>query len=74
MGSNPITSLSAVTGLTALREIHANDLNSLFDIQPLLDNSGIGAGDWVNLTNTPADCAQVAILATRVERLDSDCQ
>ena len=44
----------------------------LSNIQPLLDNTGLGAGDIVYLQSTNVSCTDVAALRARV-RVQSDC-
>ena len=64
LGSNRITDISAVGGLTSLRNLDLQ-ANSITDIQPLLDNTGLGAGDEVWLRGTNVSCADVAALIAR---------
>ena len=70
---NSITDISVLSGLTnlALVSLHANP--NLSDIQPLLDNSGLGAGDSVNLQSTNVSCADVDALGAKGVAVISDC-
>ncbi len=45
----------------------------LTDIQPLLDNTGLGTGDSVLLMNTNVSCTDVATLEAKGVRVTSDC-
>jgi hypothetical protein len=46
---------------------------NLTDIQPLLDNTGLGAGDTVNLESTSVSCTDVAALQAKGVEVHSDC-
>ena len=60
--NNPIMDISALRGLTRLTNLHVHDLPDLSDIQPLLNNSGLGAGDRVILFNSDISCEDAATL------------
>ena len=62
---NSITDLSALSGLTNLSRLDLRYNPDLDDIQALLDNSGIGAGDIVELRFTNVSCADQALLAAK---------
>ena len=49
-------------------EIEAGD-----DIQPLLDNTGLGAGNFVHLSGTNVSCPDVAALEAKGVTVSSDC-
>ena len=69
---NSITDLSALSGLTRLTNIDLRYNPDLSDIQPLLDNPGLGAGDIVELRFTSVTCTDQALLAAKgVEVLQS---
>ena len=52
LGNNAISDLSPVTGLTNLTELHLRN-NNISDISPLLENTGLGSGDTVDLRGNP---------------------
>ena len=45
----------------------------LRNIQPLLDNTGLGAGDTVDLSVTSVSCTDVAALEGKGVTVTSDC-
>ena len=69
---NSITDISALGGLT-LTILSLGGNSNLSNIQPLLDNTGLGAGDQVSLANTSVSCADVAALEAKGVTVDSDC-
>ncbi|MDA1372013.1 MAG: leucine-rich repeat domain-containing protein [Proteobacteria bacterium] len=62
---NSITDLSALRGLGNLTRLDLRYNPDLGDIQPLLDNNGIGAGDIVELRFTRVSCTDQALLVAR---------
>ena len=62
---NSITDLSALSRLTNLTRLDLRYNPDLTNIQPLLDNSGIGEGDIVELRFTSVTCADQALLAAK---------
>ena len=46
---------------------------SLTDIQPLLNNTGLGFGDSVFLRSTSVSCTDVAALRAKRVSVTSDC-
>ena len=62
---NSITDLSALSGLTNLRRLDLRYNPDLRNIQPLLENPGLGAGDIVELRLTKVTCADQALLAAK---------
>jgi len=52
LSSNQIGDISPLQGLTSLRTIVLSD-NQITDISPLVDNVGLGEGDYVNLRENP---------------------
>ena len=46
---------------------------NLADIQPLLNNTGLGSGDVVFLENTNVSCPDVAALEAKGVNVMSDC-
>ncbi len=49
LASNSIGDISELSGLTSLTILDLTNNPNLSDIQPLLDNTGLGAGDQVLL-------------------------
>ena len=62
-----------LSGLTSLLNLHLHNNPNLTDIQPLLNNTGLGAGDIVNLRTTNVSCADVALLEAKGVAVGSDC-
>jgi PKD repeat protein len=54
LGSNDISDISALSGLTNLRNLYLGS-NDISDIEPLVNNTGLGFGDFVDLLNNPLD-------------------
>ena len=73
LDNNSITVISALSGLRRLRDIGLSNNSGLSNIQPLLDNIGLGAGDEVLLTSTNVNCADVAALEAKGVTVTSDC-
>jgi Leucine-rich repeat (LRR) protein len=73
LSGNSITDVGALRGLTDLRGIDLDNNPDLTDIQPLLDNTGFGAGDHVLLGGTNVSCADVAALEAKGVEVFSDC-
>jgi Leucine-rich repeat (LRR) protein len=75
-GGNDVSNLSPLTPLESLDEIWADD-NLITDLTPLVDNPGIGEGDYVNVLWNPIDCvdqaANIAELEARGVELDIQC-
>ncbi|HSH74117.1 MAG TPA: leucine-rich repeat domain-containing protein [Longimicrobiales bacterium] len=72
-GANSLTDVSAVAGMTNLEELSLVNTPSLSNIQPLLDNPGLGAGDRVDLNNTGVSCSDVAALEAKGVTVFSGC-
>ena len=70
---NGITDVSSLSGLTSLRFLNLRFNPNLTDIQPLLNNSGLGSGDNVLLAGTSVSCADVAALEAKGLLVNSDC-
>ena len=68
-----ISDLSALGGLTSLTDLNLEGNPDLSDIQPLLDNTGLGPGDTVSLAGTVVSCADVAALKDKGVSVSSDC-
>ena len=73
LGENSITDISALSGLTSLTELALFSNPGLANIQPLLDNAGLGAGDEVDLESTSVSCVDVAALEAKGVMVFSDC-
>ena len=75
LSNNSITDISALSGLGGPVNLSI-DLSSnpgLSNIQPLLDNTGLGAGDTVALRLTSVSCTDVAALQAKGVGVSSDC-
>ena len=70
---NLITDISALSGLTGLTFLALNNNPDLSNIQPLLDNTGLGAGDEVDLSSTNVSCADVDALIAKAVTVVHDC-
>jgi internalin A len=70
---NSITDISALSGLIPLGGLFLDDNPNLSNIQPLLDNIGLGAGDLVSLGGTSVSCTDVAALEAKGVTVVSDC-
>jgi hypothetical protein len=70
---NSITDISSLSGLASLTQLGLFDNPGLSNIQPLLDNTGFGAGDVVGLSGTNVSCTDVALLEAKGVTVESDC-
>ena len=68
-----ITSLVGAQNLTGLTSLLLQGNPNLIDVQSLIDNTGIGPGDSVNLVSTDVSCANVAKLQVKGATVLSDC-
>jgi internalin A len=73
LDNNSITDISAVSGLTSLTNLLLTGNPGLSNIQPLFDNTGLGAGDAVGLRGTSVSCTDVAALQAKGVAVSSDC-
>jgi internalin A len=73
MRENSITSLGVLRGLTSLSDLNLEGNSTLSDIQPLLENAGLGPGDEVNLKSTAVGCGDVASLEAKGVTVLSGC-
>jgi Leucine-rich repeat (LRR) protein len=71
--NNPISDIEALRGLTKLTELHIHDLPQLSNIQPLLENTGLGEGDRVILMRSDISCADAAALQANGVSVSSGC-
>ena len=69
---NSITDISALSGLTGPIFLSLRNNAGLSDIQPLLDNTGLGAGTTVDLRGTGVSCTDVAALQAKGVAVFSD--
>jgi len=70
---NSITDVGALRGLINLTTLKLQDNSDLNDIQPLLENAGLGSGDTVWLTGTAVSCSEVAALGAKGVTVLTDC-
>ena len=61
--NNDITDVSALAGLNQLRELSLAQNWSLYNVQPLLLNEGIGEGDELDLRFTYTPCSDMDAFA-----------
>ena len=73
LAANSIFDISALSGLTRLTSLHLIANRSLNNIQPLLNNTGLGTGDTVDLRVTAVSCTDVAALQAKGVTVCSDC-
>ncbi len=73
MNGNSITDLSVLRGLRNLAVLTLHTNPDLSNIQPLLDNPGLGAGDDVLLQSTKVSCTDVHALRAKGVGVVSDC-
>ena len=71
--NNSITDINALRGHTHVFDINLDNNPALTDIQPLLDNTGLGPGKVVRLMNTNVSCTDVAALEAKGVEVKSDC-
>ena len=63
LDDNSITDIGALSELTSLKYLNLSRNPGLTNVQPLLDNPGLGAGHTVFLSGTSVSCADMAALA-----------
>jgi len=73
LASNSITDIGALSGLTSLTILDLANNPNLTNIQPLLDNTGLGTDDLVSLLSTSVSCTDVAALRANGVSVLSDC-
>jgi Leucine-rich repeat (LRR) protein len=73
LAHNSIADISALSGLTNLTSLWLFNNPNLTDIQALLDNTGLGAGDTVYIWSTNVSCTDVAALEAKEVTVLSDC-
>ena len=62
---NEFTDVSPLIGLTSLLSLDLSVNPDFRNIQPLLDNPGLGVGDYVALWGTGVTCEDVALLRAK---------
>lgn len=68
-----VTDLSPLGDLLFLAEIVLTENTQLNDIQPLIDNVGVGRDDLVHLQGTNVPCTDVALLEAKRVTVLSEC-
>ena len=63
--NNSITDVSALAGLSQLQELSLAHNRSLYNVQPLLINPGLGEGDELDLRFTYVPCSDVEAFAAQ---------
>jgi hypothetical protein len=59
--------------MTSLQQVFLGFNAGLSDVQPLMANPGLGAGDSVELSGTAVSCGDVTSLAAKGVSVASDC-
>ena len=68
-----VTDLSPLLDMVYLTTLHLHDNRELSDIQPLLDNPGVGRDDTVQLERTSVSCEDIELLRTKRATVTSNC-
>ncbi len=68
-----VTDLSPLIDMVYLTTLHLHDNRDLSDIQPLLDNSGVGRDDEVKLERTSVSCEDIDLLRAKRATVTSSC-
>lgn len=68
-----VTDLSPLIDMVYLTTLHLHDNRELSDIQPLLDNSGVGRDDEVKLERTAVSCEDIELLRAKRATVTSNC-
>lgn len=68
-----VTDLSPLIDMVYLTTLHLHDNRDLSDIQPLLDNSGVGRDDEVKLERTSVSCEDIESLRAKRATVTSNC-
>jgi hypothetical protein len=63
--NNAITDVQSLSGLRNLRELSLAQNPSLFDVQPLLANEGLGRGDELDLRFTYVRCSDMVAFSDK---------
>ena len=65
--NNLVTDITPLRGLSHLHGLNLNN-NSISDLTPLIENRGIGAGDWIAVAGNPLNDESINIIPTLRER------
>ncbi|MCY3704732.1 MAG: leucine-rich repeat domain-containing protein [Gammaproteobacteria bacterium] len=68
-----ITDVSPLIDMIYLTTLHLQDNRELSDIQPLLDNPGVGRDDEVKLERTAVSCEDIEMLRAKRATVTSNC-
>jgi len=68
-----ITDVSPLIDMIYLTTLHLHDNRELSDIQPLLDNPGVGRDDEVKLERTAVSCEDIEMLRAKRATVTSNC-
>lgn len=68
-----VTDLSPLADMLLLSWVVLDDNRELSDIQPLLDNRGVGRDDTVQLERTAVSCEDIELLRERRATVTSNC-
>ncbi len=68
-----VTDLGPLADMLLLSFLVLDDNRELSDIQPLLDNPGVGRDDTVQLQGTAVSCEDVALLEAKRAKVTSNC-
>ena len=68
-----VTDLSPLGDMLLLSYVVLDDNRDLSDIQPLLDNRGVGRDDTVQLERTAVSCEDIALLREKRATVTSNC-
>ncbi len=68
-----VTDLSPLIDMIYLTTLHLHDNRELSDIQPLIDNPGVGRDDTVRLERTSVACEDIARLEEKRATVTSNC-
>ena len=71
---NSITDVTPLRWLTSLQGLYLQFNRNLAQIEPLLDNIGLVAGDLVNLRSTSVTCQHIGFLEANGVTVISDCE
>ncbi len=71
---NSITDVTPLRGLTSLQGLYLQFNRNLTQIEPLLDNIGLVAGDLVDLRSTNVTCQHIRFLEANGVTVMSDCE
>lgn len=64
--NNAISDISVLSGLASIRNLYLGS-NNISNIEPLVNNSGLGFGDFVDLLDNPLDDVSVLIFIPQLE-------